>query len=136
MSKLLSKLAVPTRTITVEYPKFPEFKLDLKFVSREISRQISKEAQKLRLDNDNLELDDNLFNLVYSKHAFSGWKGLTFKVLSNFVLLNEDEIEDMDEELEFSYENAAFLLGASKAFEDWVNKVVFDIDQFRIKKST
>jgi len=134
MAKQLSKLTVPTRTISVPYPKFPEFKLDLKFVSREISRQISKEAQKLRMDNESVELDDNLFNLVYVKHAFEGWKGLTYTILSNFVLLDESSIEDMEEEVEFSYENAAFLLSASKAFEDWVNKVVFDIDQFRVKK--
>lgn len=129
----ISKLVMPTKTITIPHPQYKDFVLDLKFISREVSRRIQKEAQKMRADNANVELDDQAFNLVYAKEAFAGWKGLTYNILSNFVLLDESQIDDMNAEIPFTVEDAAFLITASQAFESWVNKVVFEIDNFRTK---
>ena len=129
----ISKFVLPTKVISVAYPAAATFILDLKYISREVSRRITKDTQKLRMDSKDMELSDEAFNLVYAKEAFAGWKGLTYKVLSTLVLLDETQIEDMDAEVPFSIEDAAYLLTASQPFEAWVNKVVFELDSFRAK---
>ena len=129
----ISKFVLPTKVISVPYPTAPTFILDLKYISREVSRRITKDTQKLRMDSKDMELSDEAFNLVYAKEAFAGWKGLTYKVLSTLVLLDETQIEDMNAEVPFSIEDAAYLLTASQPFEAWVNKVVFELDSFRTK---
>ena len=129
----ISKFVLPTKIVPVAYPTAPDFVVDLKYISREVSRRITKDTQKLRMDSKDMELSDEAFNLVYAKEAFAGWKGLTYKVLSSLVLLDESQIEDMDAEVPFSIEDAAYLLTASQPFEAWVNKVVFELDSFRAK---
>ena len=127
----ISKLVMPTKTVSVAHPDYKSFVVDLKYISRETSRKISKESQRLRLEAKDVELEDITFNNLYAKEAFAGWKGLTYDILSHFVLIDTSQVEDMNEEIPFSLEDAAFLMTASKPFESWVNKVVFDIDNFR-----
>lgn len=127
----ISKLVMPTKTVSVAHPDHKSFVVDLKYISRETSRKISKESQRLRLEAKDVELEDITFNNLYAKEAFAGWKGLTYDILSHFVLIDTSQVEDMNEEIPFSLEDAAFLMTASQPFEAWVNKVVFDIDNFR-----
>ena len=127
----ISKLVMPTKTVSVAHPDYKSFVVDLKYISRETSRKISKESQRLRLEAKDVELEDITFNNLYAKEAFAGWKGLTYDILSHFVLIDTSQVEDMNEEIPFSLEDAAFLMTASQPFEAWVNKVVFDIDNFR-----
>ena len=122
---------MPTKTVTISHPTYKSFVVDLKYISRETSRKISKESQRIRMESQDSEIEDGTFNLIYAKEAFSGWKGLTYDILSHFVLLDTSQITDMNEEIPFSVDDAAYLLTASQTFEAWINKVVFDIDQFR-----
>ena len=127
----ISKLVMPTKTISVAHPNYKTFVVDFKYISRETSRKISKDSQRLRMEAKDVELEDITFNTLYAKEAFAGWKGLTFEILSHFVLIDTSQITDMNEEVPFSIDDAAFLMTASQPFEAWVNKVVFDIDNFR-----
>ena len=122
---------MPTKTVTISHPTYKSFVVDLKYISRETSRKISKESQRIRMESQDSEIEDGTFNLIYAKEAFAGWKGLTYDILSHFVLLDTSKITDMNEEIPFSVDDAAYLLTASQTFEAWINKVVFDIDQFR-----
>lgn len=131
----IAKLVMPTKVITVAHPTHKGFTVQLKYISRETSRKIAKESQRLRQENSSVELDDNTFNILYVQEAFAGWSGLTYEVLSHFVLIDESQVEDMSAEIPFSIEDAAYLMTASQPFEAWVNKVVFDIDSFRNKIS-
>ena len=126
----IAKMVLPTKHIKVTHPTYKGFSVELKYISRETSRKIAKESQKLRAESD-VELDDNAFNLIYAKEAFASWSGLTYDVLSHFVLLDTSQIEDMQAEVPFSVDDAAYLMTASQPFEAWINKVVFDIDTFR-----
>lgn len=128
----ISKLVMPTKTASIAHPDYASFVVDLKYISRETSRKISKESQRLRLDSKDSEIEDIAFNTLYAKEAFANWKGLTYEILSHFVLLDTTQIADMTEEVPFSIDDAAFLMTASQPFEAWINKVVFDIDNFRI----
>lgn len=127
----ISKLVMPTKTVSVPHPDYKTFVVDLKYISRETSRKIAKESQRLRMEAKDAEIEDITFNLLYAKEAFAGWKGLTYSILSHFVLLDYSQIKDMEEEVPFSVEDAAYLMTASQPFEAWINKVVFDIDSFR-----
>lgn len=127
----IAKLVMPTKTVTISHPTYKSFVVDLKYISRETSRKISKESQRIRMESQDSEIEDGTFNLIYAKEAFAGWKGLTYDILSHFVLLDTSKITDMNEEIPFSVDDAAYLLTASQTFEAWINKVVFDIDQFR-----
>ena len=128
----ISKLVMPTKIVSVAHPDYKTFVVDLKYISRETSRKISKDSQRLRLDSKDSEIEDIAFNTLYAKEAFANWKGLTYEILSHFVLLDTAQIADMTEEVPFSIDDAAFLMTASQPFEAWINKVVFDIDNFRI----
>lgn len=128
----ISKLVLPTKIVSIPHPDYKTFVVDLKYISRETSRKISKESQRLRMETKDIEVEDLTFNTIYAKEAFAGWKGLTYNILSRFVLIDTSQVSDMDEEIPFSLEDAAFLMTASQPFEAWVNKVVFDIDNFRI----
>ena len=75
------------------------------------------------------QLDVDLFNKLFVSSCVLGWKGLTMENLSKLVLI--EPAENPEEEVEFSVENAEFLLSASEAFDKFINATVSDLDSFR-----
>ena len=77
------------------------------------------------------EFDNDKFIEAFCSKVIKGWKGLTVAYLGNLIPI--DESLDDSQEVEFSVENAVFLMRNSTLFDNWINKVVFDLDQFRNK---
>ena len=76
------------------------------------------------------ELNEDQFVKAFTKAAVKNWKGLSIENLTNLILV-DTEGADMETELEFSLDNAEFLIRNCQEFDLWVNEVVYDLERFR-----
>ena len=69
----LKTLLVPSKTVNLEFPGFPGFKIDVSFLSRETLINIRKKASKTSYKNRQAseELDDELELLLPPAPLFS-----------------------------------------------------------------
>ena len=126
---------MPSKSLEVEYPGMPEFKVQVAFLSRETLQQIRKKATKTSFKNRQPveELNEELFLDLYVKAAVKGWSGLKLKYLEQLAPV--DLIgQDLDAELEYSEENALYLMKNSTNFDSFVSEQVTDLGNFSTSK--
>lgn len=128
----LKTLLVPSKNIQVEYPGFPDFKVDVAFLSRETLVGIRKKATKTTFKNRQAteELDDELFLKLYVQSSIKGWKGLKFSYLEQLAPVDLSG-QDMEQELEYTEENALFLMKSSSNFDAFISDMVTDLGNFQ-----
>ena len=92
---------------------------------------INKFNRKTRQFED--ELNDEKFIVEFTRSTVKNWKGLQLGFLQDLLLV---DLKGQDEksEMEFSEENAQSLVENSTEFDNWLNEVVFDLDNFRNKE--
>lgn len=131
----LKNLLVPSKALEVEYPGMPDFKIQLAFLSRETLQQIRKKATKTSFKNRQPveELNDELFLELYVKSAVKGWSGLRLKYLEQIAPVDLSG-QDLDAELEYSEENALYLMKNSSDFDTFVSEKVTDLGNFSTSK--
>ena len=131
MALLLKNLLVSSKEVDVEYPGIPGFKLKLAFLSRDIMQSIRKKSIRTVFKNRQTieELNDELFLQLYAQAAIKGWSGLT---LSSLELLVPVDISGQDPtaELEYSEENALFLMKNSANFDSFISETVTELGNF------
>lgn len=136
MSNLsLKTLLVPSKTVQVEYPGMPGFVVDVCFLSRETLQTIRKKATKTSFKNRQPieELNDELFLELYVKSSIKGWSGLKLKYLEQLAPVDVGG-EDLDTELEYTEENALYLMKASTNFDAFISEQVTDLGNFSKSK--
>ena len=131
----LKNLLVPSKSLEVEYPGMPEFKVQVAFLSRETLQQIRKKATKTSFKNRQPveELNDELFLELYVKAAVKGWSGLKLSYLEQLAPVDLSG-QDLDVELEYSDENALYLMKNSTNFDSFVSEQVTDLGNFSTSK--
>lgn len=131
----LKNLLVPSKSLEVEYPGMPDFKLSLAFLSRETLQTIRKKASKTTFKNRQPveELNDELFLDLYVKATVKGWTGLKLKYLEQLAPVDLSG-QDLEAELAFSEENALFLMKNSSNFDSYVSEQVTDLGNFSTNK--
>ena len=130
--KNIKDLVLAEKIVECAFPGAPDFKIRLKYQSRQTIRELAKRATVYTMGTDMKKtesLDVELFNKLFVGSCILGWTGLTMETLSKLVLLGEGF--DPKEEVAFSQENAEFLIGASEAFDKFINATVHDLDCFR-----
>lgn len=127
----LKSLLVPSKLVDAEFPGFPGFVVQLSFLSRETLVTIRKKATKTTFKNRQAveELNDELFLQLYVDTCIKGWKGLKLSILEQLAPVDLTG-QDGDAELEFSQENALFLMKSSNDFDSWVTEQVSDLGNF------
>jgi hypothetical protein len=92
---------------------------------------INKFNRKTRQFED--ELNDEKFIVEFTRSTVKNWKGLQLGFLQDLLLV---DLKGQDEksEMEFSEENAQSLVENSTEFDNWLNEVVFDLENFRNKE--
>lgn len=132
----LKSLLVPSKTITVDFPGFDEFKVELSFLSRETLVNIRKKSTKIAFKNRQPveELNDDLFLQLYVQAAIKGWSGFKLKYLEQLAPVDLTN-QDLEAELVYSEENALFLMKSSANFDAWVSEQVTELGNFQ-KNST
>jgi hypothetical protein len=135
MSISLKTLLVPSKSLEVEYPGMPDFKIQVAFLSRETLQSIRKKSTKTTFKNRQPveELNDELFLELYVKSAIKGWSGLKLKYLEQLAPVDLTG-QDADAELEYSEENALYLMKNSTNFDSFVSEQVTDLGNFSASK--
>lgn len=128
----LKALLVPSKSVEVEYPGMPGFKVNVSFLSRETLVSIRKKATKTTFKNRQAseEVNDELFLKLYVEAAVKGWSGLTLAYLEQLAPVDVSG-QDLSDELEFSEENALFLMKSSANFDAFVSETVTDLGNFQ-----
>ena len=133
----LKTLLVPSKAIEVEYPGMPGFYVDIAFLSRETLLNIRKKSTKTSFKNrqPQEEFNDELFLQLYVENAVKGWRGLKLTYLDQLAPVDLTG-QDMDAELEYTAENALFLMKNSTNFDSFISEQVSDLGNFSKTSST
>jgi len=128
----LKSLLVPSKSIEMDFPGFNGFKVNLSFLSRETLVSIRKKATKITFKNrqPTEELNDDLFLELYVQATIKGWSGFKLAYLEQLAPVDLTK-QDLESELEFSEENALFLMKSSSNFDSWVSEQVTDLGNFQ-----
>jgi hypothetical protein len=128
----LKSLLVPSKLVEVEFPGFSGFKVQLSFLSRETLVGIRKKATKITFKNrqPTEELNDDLFLQLYVAASIKGWTGFKLSYLEQLAPVDLTG-QDMEAELEYSEENALFLMKSSSNFDSWVSENVTELGNFQ-----
>ena len=130
----LKSLLVDSKTAWVDFPGLDGFSIELANLSRKelVSLRkkctISKFDRKTRIFNE--ELDEGKFIDEFTSATVKNWKGLKLGYLEDLILV---DLKGQDREIEMPYssENAKILVENSTEFDNWLNEVVFDLENFR-----
>jgi hypothetical protein len=130
----LKNLLVDSKTTWVEFPGLDGFEVELANLSRKELVNLRKKCttNKFNRKTRSFEesLDDTKFVTEFSKATVKGWKGLQLKYLEDLVLVDLKG-QDTSILLEYTEENSLLLVENSSEFDNWLNEVVFDLENFR-----
>lgn len=136
MSVSLKTLLVPSKTVEIEYPGMPDFKIQVAFLSRETLLNIRKKSTKTVFKNRQPQDDFNedLFLELYVQAAIKSWSGLKFKYLELLAPIDLGSL-DSEDELVYSPENALYLMKNSSNFDAFISEQVNDLGNFSMSNS-
>jgi len=128
----LKTLLVPSKTVEVDYPGLTGFKVKVSFLSRETLVNVRKKATKTTFKNRQAveELNDDLFLQLYVKESVKGWTGLTLAHLEQLAPVDISG-QDSESELEYTEENALFLMKNSTNFDAIISETVTELGNFQ-----
>ena len=130
----LKSLLVDSKTTWVEFPGLDGFEVELANLSRKELIALRKRCTQNKFNRKTRAfeevLDDDKFVKEFTEATVKSWKGLKLKFLEDLVLveLGNNEPESM---LPYTDENAQQLVENSNEFDNWLNEVVFDLENFR-----
>ena len=130
----LKSLLVDSKTTWVEFPGLLGFEVELANLSRKELTNLRKKCtinkfnRKTRQFED--ELNDEKFIVEFTRSTVKNWKGLQLGYLQDLLLVDLKG-QDPEQEMEFTEENAQQLVENSSEFDNWLNEVVFDLENFR-----
>ena len=133
----LKSLLVDSKTTWVEFPGLLGFEVELANLSRKELTSLRKKCtinkfnRKTRQFED--ELNDEKFVVEFTKATVKNWKGLKLEYLQDLLLVDLKD-QNPEDEMEFSETNAQVLVENSSEFDNWLNEVVFDLENFRSKE--
>ena len=130
----LKSLLVDSKTTWVEFPGLDGFEVELANLSRKELVNLRKRCVQNKFNRKTRSfeetLDEDKFVAEFSKATVKGWKGLKIGYLEDILLV---DISGQDPEMlmDYSEENAKLLVENSQDFDNWLNEVVFDLENFR-----
>jgi hypothetical protein len=127
----LKSLLVPSKSVEVEYPGFPGFKVNVSFLSRETLINIRKKSTKTTYKNRQPveELDDKLFLKLYVEASIKDWSGLKLSYVEQLAPVDMSG-QNPEAELPFSNDEALSLMQASANFDAFISETVTDLSNF------
>ena len=133
----LKSLLVDSKTAWVDFPGMEGFEVELANLSRKELVSLRKRCTTNKFDRKtrmfNEELDESKFVTEFSGATVKGWKGLKLKYLEDLILVDLKG-QDKESEMPYSKENAEVLVENSSEFDNWLNEVVFDLENFRSRE--
>jgi hypothetical protein len=133
----LKSLLVDSKTTWVEFPGLDGFEVELANLSRKELVALRKRCTQNKFNRKTRQfeeqLDDNKFVKEFTEATVRGWKGLKLKYLEDMILVDLKG-QDSDADLDYTEENAQVLVENSTEFDNWLNEVVFDLENFRTEE--
>ena len=133
----LKNLLVDSKTAWVEFPGLEGFEVELANLSRKELVALRKRCVTNKFDRKtrafNEELDETKFVKEFTEATVKGWKGLKLSMLEDLILVDLKG-QDAETEMPYNQENAQVLVDNSTEFDNWLNEVVFDLENFRSKE--
>ena len=133
----LKSLLVDSKTAWVDFPGMDGFEVELANLSRKELVNLRKRCTTNKFDRKtrmfNEELDEAKFVTEFSGATVKSWKGLKLKYLEDLILVDLKG-QDKEGEMPYSKENAEVLVENSSEFDNWLNEVVFDLENFRSRE--
>ena len=133
----LKHLLVDIKTAWVEFPGLDGFEVELANLSRKELVNLRKKctSNKFNRKTRGFEelMDDDKFIKEFTNATVKNWKGLKLKYLEDLILVNL-EGQNTATEMNYTEENAQILVENSSEFDNWLNEVVFDLENFRSKE--
>ena len=130
----LKNLLVDSKTTWVEFPGLEGFEVELANLSRKELVALRKRCTQNKFNRKTRafeeSLDDDKFIKEFTSATVKGWKGLKLSYLEDLLLVDITG-KNGDEELPYNSDNAEQLVENSSEFDNWLNEVVFDLDNFR-----
>ena len=130
----LKSLLVDTKTAWVDFPGLEGFEVELANLSRKEMVNLRKRCTTNKFDRKtrmfNEELDEAKFIKEFSTATVKGWIGLKLKYLEELILVDLAG-QDTEKEMPYTQDNAEVLVENSTEFDNWLNEVVFDLENFR-----
>ena len=129
----LATLLTPSKTVSVDYPEFEGFSVELTYLAREELMKLRNRTLKQKFNKKTRAfeetMDDDLFLTEYVKAVIKDWQGFKYEYVSQLLLIDTNSI-DLQDELRFTQENAELLMKNSADFDTWVTEVVGDLENF------
>ena len=133
----LKNLLVDSKTTWVEFPGLDGLEVELANLSRKELVNLRKRCTTNKFNRKTRgfeeSLDEDKFVKEFSESTIKGWKGFKLKYLEDLLLVDISG-KDPEIELEYTQENAQLLVENSSEFDNWLNEVVFDLENFRSKE--
>jgi len=130
----LKNLLVDSKTTWVEFPGLEDFEVELANLSRKELVALRKKCTQNKFNRKTRAfeetLDDDKFVKEFTNSTVKGWKGLQLAFLEDLLLVDLKS-NDPESLLEYTEENALLLVENSSEFDNWLNEVVFDLENFR-----
>ena len=130
----LKNLMVDTKSAWIEYPGFEGFEVEVvnlgreKLIALRKSCVESKWNRKLNMAEE--KLNDKKFVRAFTDATIKNWRGLKLSYLEQLLLVDISGM-DANSELPYDQDNAEDLVNNAGDFDEWLNRVVFDLENFR-----
>ena len=130
----LKNLLVDSKTTWAEFPGLDGFEVELANLSRKELLALRKKCTQNKFNRKTRafeeSMDDEKFVKEFTEATVKNWRGLRLKYLEDLLLVDISN-QDPEKELDWTEENANQLVENSSEFDNWLNEVVFDLENFR-----
>tara|TARA_X000001036_G_C20565474_1_gene760333 strand:- start:376 stop:816 length:441 start_codon:yes stop_codon:yes gene_type:complete len=129
----LKSLMTPSKTVSIEFPGYSKFVIDICYLAREELVRLRKKCLSTKWNKKTHqpeeELNEEKFLEEYCKAVIKGWKGLKYSYLEELLLVDVSQFDPKDC-LPYTAENAELLMKNSNGFDTWVTETVGDLENF------
>tara|TARA_X000001382_G_scaffold118222_1_gene98361 strand:- start:12827 stop:13249 length:423 start_codon:yes stop_codon:yes gene_type:complete len=129
----LASLMTPSKTISINFPGYEGFTVDLCHLAREELIKLRKRCLTTKFSKKTRQpeesLNEEIFIVEYCKAVIKGWSGFKYRYLEELLLVDVAAY-DPDDTLLYSKENAELLMKNSTEFDTWVTETVGDLENF------
>ncbi len=133
----LASLMTASKTVSVDFPGYAGFSVDLCYLAREELLKLRKKCVKTKWDKKTHqpieELDEEKFLVEYTKGVIKGWTGLKYRYLEELLLVDIGDL-DPEDELPFTQENSELLMRNAASFDTWVTETSGELENFTGRK--
>ena len=127
----LASLMTASKTVSVDFPGYTGFSVDLCYLAREELLKLRKKCVKTKWDKKTHqpieELDEEKFLVEYTKGVIKGWTGLKYRYLEELLLVDIGDL-DPEDELPFTQENSELLMKNAASFDTWVTETSGELE--------